>query len=175
MRRPLFSGPAREPLGHGLLGSFGALMATDPRELDVFEVHVSGFVHGKLMEWDEDFPPKPCWKNMKKPRVSVKFFNTVHSIFILVLVRPDWYILAIYEKFLKWGIPILGHLPDSFSDFMLYFFLVPGTQPLREGNIKWIHNMWYESKLLLFPYLIGEGMIINPLKWGFYKVYAHEV
>lgn len=60
MRRPLFSGPAREPLGHGLFGSFGALMATDPGELDVFKVHVSGFVHGKLMEWDEDFPPKTC-------------------------------------------------------------------------------------------------------------------
>ena len=36
-----------------------------------------------------------------QPRVSVKFFKTVHSIFILVLVRPDWDILAIYEKFLK--------------------------------------------------------------------------
>lgn len=45
---PLFSRPPREPLGDGLLGSFGALMATDPRELDVFKVHVSGFVHGKL-------------------------------------------------------------------------------------------------------------------------------
>ena len=58
MTRPPFPRPAREPLGDGLLGSFGALMATDPRELDVFKVHVSGFVHGKLMEWDEDSPPQ---------------------------------------------------------------------------------------------------------------------
>ena len=62
---------------------------------------------------------------MKKLLVSVKFVqNCTFDIYTCFGQARLVYIIYKNEKFLKWGIPILGHLQDSFSDFMLYFFLV---------------------------------------------------